>query len=334
MATKVEDLKITKVDFVDRGANQAAHVMLFKRDSDGDGNGSQPEVDNTQSTEGKILKRFISAIGKMVGAKPEDIEAAVKEVMKSDPEEKLGENQVTQNATHGSTDPEAQESVAKNVTGEPKGEEEMIDVSKMTPSERAFYEDLKKRYSVEAPEAGTAEHTEKSDPLAGTTADTGKGEATKVEQSGTAVEKSASADDPYAGLHPVVRAELEMLKKRADEADTKELTEIAKKYEIIGKKPEELVPVLKSLKAAGGTAYTDMLTVLDASVEAVNKSAMFSEIGKSASYPGGGAAGAWGRIEKKADELMTADPKLTKHQAIDLACQQNPSLVHDYENEM
>ena len=62
-----------------------------------------------------------------------------------------------------------------------------------------------------------------------------------------------------------VAAELKMLKKRAEDADNRELTDIAKKYAIIGKKPEELVPVLKSLKEAGGTAYTDMITILDAS---------------------------------------------------------------------
>ena len=39
-----------------------------------------------------------------------------------------------------------------------------------------------------------------------------------------------------------VAAELQRLQKRADEAEEKELTDIAKKYEIIGKKPEDLVP--------------------------------------------------------------------------------------------
>ena len=31
MATKLKHLKITKVDFVDEGANPDAHIMLFKR---------------------------------------------------------------------------------------------------------------------------------------------------------------------------------------------------------------------------------------------------------------------------------------------------------------
>ena len=39
--------------------------------------------------------------------------------------------------------------------------------------------------------------------------------------------------------------------------------------------------MLKSLRATGGTAYNDMIAVLDATVEAVNKSGVFSEDGKS-----------------------------------------------------
>ena len=62
-----------------------------------------------------------------------------------------------------------------------------------------------------------------------------------------------ATEDIYAGLHPLVAAELQRLQKRADEADEKNWQRLTKKYEIIGKKPEELVPVLKSLKNAGGS---------------------------------------------------------------------------------
>ena len=140
-----------------------------------------------------------------------------------------------------------------------------------------------------------------------------------------------ATEDIYAGLHPLVAAELQRLQKRADEADEKELAEIAKKYEIIGKKPEELVPVLKSLKNAGGSAYTDMIGILDASVEAVSKSGMFAEIGKSGGY-GGSEPDAWSKIEKKADEIQVANPDMNRQAAIDKACQQNPQLVHEYES--
>ena len=99
-------------------------------------------------------------------------------------------------------------------------------------------------------------------------------EVTKTQKSVTpppaapTTETSAdTGDDIYKGLHPAVRARLEALEKRAAEAEERELLDVAKKYEIVGEKPEELVKTLKSLKDAGGTAYNDMISVLDRSVD-------------------------------------------------------------------
>ena len=88
-------------------------------------------------------------------------------------------------------------------------------------------------------------------------------------------------EDIYKGLHPAVKAELEALKKYRENAENREFMEVAKKYEIIGKKAEELAPVLKSLKDAGGTAYDDMISTLDSMVAMADNSGIFSEIGKS-----------------------------------------------------
>ena len=74
-----------------------------------------------------------------------------------------------------------------------------------------------------------------------------------------------------------------------------------------------------------------MIGILDASVEAVSKSGMFAEIGKSGGY-GGGEPDAWSKIEKKADEIQVANPSMSRAAAIDKACEQNPQLVHEYEN--
>ena len=90
-----------------------------------------------------------------------------------------------------------------------------------------------------------------------------------------------------------------------------------------------MVPVLKSLKAAGGDAYSQMIAVLDATVEAVEKSGLFSEIGKK----GYGEQDAWAAIETKADEIMKAAPTMTRAAAIEKACEQNPELVYAYENQ-
>lgn len=419
MATKLKDLKITKVDFVDAGANPKANVLLYKN-KDGIPGGSAVEAQGEscggaeEPKQESILKRFFSAIGKAVGMKPEEIDTAVEEIEKSgaqtfgeqlkernrrkindeiwdicyalqsslcsimcdeevDNAQELMQSSLEQfsatvtaaiphwisgngaNVIKKSADPVTEEAlnfmkfskerlegmIADAETGEPvnknadngatenvelKGEETMIDKSLLTPAERAFFEDIEKRCSVD-PAA-----VDKADPKGKKTGEGEEEEETTEKGCKPDVKKSAPvSEDIYAGLHPLVAAELQRLQKRADEADEKELTEIAKKYEIIGKKPEELVPVLKSLKSAGGSAYTDMIGILDASVEAVSKSSMFTEIGKSGGY-GGGEPDAWSKIEKKADEIQVANPDMNRQAAIDKACQQNPQLVHEYES--
>lgn len=420
MATKLKDLKITKVDFVDAGANPKANVLLYKN-KDGIPGGSAAgaqgervvEVEEEPKQE-NILKRFLSAIGKAVGMKPEEIDTAVEEIEKSgaqtfgeqlkernrrkindeiwdicyalqsslcsimcdeevDNAQELMQSSLEQfsatvtaaipqwisgngaNVIKKSAEPVTEEvlnfmkfskerlegMIADTEAGEPvnknadngttenvelKGEETMIDKSMLTPAERAFFEDIEKRCSVD-PAA-----VEKADPKGKKAGEGEEEEETTEKGCKPNVNKAAPAtEDIYAGLHPLVAAELQRLQKRADEADEKELSEIAKKYEIIGKKPEELVPVLKSLKNAGGSAYTDMIGILDASVEAVSKSSMFTEIGKSGGY-GGSEPDAWSKIEKKADEIQVANPDMNRQAAIDKACQQNPQLVHEYES--
>lgn len=208
----------------------------------------------------------------------------------------------------------------------PKGEDEemKIDKSKLTPAERAFLEEIEKRYGAE-------EQVPAITPT-----------ATPVAPE-TQVEKSAPADKPqettmepediYKGMHPLVKAELEALKKFREDAEDRELHEVAKRYTIIGKKEEDLFPVLKSMKAAGGTAYTDMLAVLDQTKEMVEKSNLFAEIGKSggASNAGNGG-GAWVEAETKAAEIMKSK-SITKAQALDEVFNADPALAKKCEEE-
>ena len=190
-----------------------------------------------------------------------------------------------------------------------------IDKSKLSPEELTALEAIEKKAGIQDEPAG--------DPKP---ADVNKGAGAPA--AGQEPAAGGEGEDIYKGLHPAVKAELERLRKSADAAEDRELTEIAKKYEIIGKKAEELVPLFKSLKSAGGNAYDQMITVLDASVTAVEKSGIFSEIGKK----GNGETDAWTAIEKHADEIQKSMPTMTRTQAIDKACEQHPELVHEYEN--
>lgn len=226
-----------------------------------------------------------------------------------------------------------------------KGElEDMLKInkSKMTAEERTAYDELIKKYAVETEEQ-TEEPVGKSAPKAEDPDIVDDSEVTKTQKSVTpppaapTTETSAdTGDDIYKGLHPAVRARLEALEKRAAEAEERELLDVAKKYEIVGEKPEELVKTLKSLKDAGGTAYNDMISVLDRSVAMVEKSGVFSEIGKS--FSGNPVASikksaAESKIDTIAKGYMEKDSALTYNAALAKAWEDHPELLDEYEVE-
>ena len=306
MATKLKHLKVKKVDFVDEGANPDAHIRLFKRkDKQEDTHTEEPVTKRNGA-----LRSLFSAISKILDlgddetVTKEDLELAEKEAAKE---------------TGEAAQAEETETPENNAKGEP--EEMKIDKSKMTPEELETLEDLMKRYGIE-------EEVAKSDDEAAE--DTADVETTEevdtTEEADEDVEKSI-----YKGLHPEVAAEIEELKKYKERAEEKELLEVAKKYEILGKKPEELVKKFKTLKDAGGTAYDDMISVLDESVTFAEKSGLFSEVGKSGHGDMSGSAEATART--KAVELMKSKPELTMAQAIDEVLESDPELRERYEKE-
>lgn len=187
-----------------------------------------------------------------------------------------------------------------------KGDNEdmKIDKSKMTQAELIILEDIEKRYGVADDPAQTEQTPE------------GKPAVTKsVEKPEQNQETPADGEDIYKGLNPAVKAEIEALRKFREDAENRELEAVAGKYEIIGKKKEELVPMLKSLRATGGTAYNDMIAVLDATVEAVNKSGVFSEVGKSG-HGSAHVSDAEGKIEGIAKSYMQKEPSMSYTDAL------------------
>ena len=231
----------------------------------------------------------------------------------------------------------------------PKGDEEemKIDKSKLTPAEQAFLESIEKRYGetgTEGQDSGTEGQNSGTEGQGFGTLGTGVEKASGTAQPTSATAKSVQAgnveppaqqadetDNIYKGLHPAVAAELESLKKFKQEAEDRELSQVAKKYAIIGKKEVELVPMFKSLKAAGGTAYNDMIAVLDLAVDTVEKSGAFSEIGKSGHGGSGNAAEA--KISGIAKSYMEKDPALSYHAAVAKAWEDNPDILGEYEEE-
>lgn len=412
MATRLKNLKIRKVDFVDEGANPDADIKMKKRKGEG-------QTVGVGGRNGSVLKKLFGFIGKAAGMDPDEIDRAVEEIQKDGSasfSQKLMEfnnqkiadeiwdtcyalqfslHSVLNDRETDSTGAEAamqesldefyavvQESIKEWSSGKsasivrkseevseaeleimksaverlnetiekackdtkkeksekngpnnnenPKGDgEEMgmkIDKSKLTDAERAFLESIEKRCGVE----------EGGDSGSGNTA-TAPAEQTVTKSvpekpQETPAGQEDGQDNIYQGLHPAVRAELEGLKKFREDAEARELTEVAKKYAIIGKTEAELVPLFKSLRAAGGTAYNDMIAVLDQAVATVEKSGAFSEIGKSGH--GSGAVGAAeAKVEAIAKGYMEKDSSLDYASAMAKAWEDNPELMAEYEAE-
>lgn len=225
---------------------------------------------------------------------------------------------------HCENDDVTKDTAAKKDDDKSKGEDDMkIDKSKMTPAERAFYEEIEKRYGeAEAPgtPAGQTPPPADNPPAPTAPADGGTPAAD--------VTKGLKPNTDPAPIDPRVQAELDSLRKFRESYEDRELHDVAKRYTLIGKKEDELFPVLKSMKAAGGTAYDTYVAALDEAVKFAESSGTFKEIGKR----GGEAPDAWARAEAKAAEIMKSK-NVTKAQAIDEVLLNDPALRAECEKE-
>lgn len=310
-------------------------------DSDGSLSAMQGSVDEFCGVVKESVQQWSEGKAASIVMKREDMTDTELEIMKSARDRLMEtiEKASSEAGELGAGEPE-------NNIEQPKGDEGMgirIDKSRMTPVERALLESIEKNYGVDdggAEPPGNGGVEKKADPNGdgpggGKEEEGGDGKKPGVKKSMESFPASAGGDAPddiYKGLHPAVRAEIESLRKYRLDAEDRELHEVAKKYAIIGKKEDELVPLLKSVKAAGGTAYNDMIAVLDQTVEAVEKSGAFSEIGKAGrdSY---GATSSEAKIAGIAKGYIEKDPSLSYSEAVAKAWEENPDILDAYDEE-
>ena len=187
-----------------------------------------------------------------------------------------------------------------------------IDKSVFTAEERAQYEALIAKAKVD-PEAAEEEmEDEKPDvPF--------KKEPAYEE---TEMEKSAS---------PELKAALERLSTLEKSIKMKEFSDIAKKYAALGENEEELAKTLYEMKKSNEANYDAYIGILDKSLGLVEKSGLFTEIGKSAGN-GSTANGAVAKAEAKAAEIMKSNPEMGYDAAIAKAWQ-DPAILAEYDAE-
>lgn len=210
-----------------------------------------------------------------------------------------------------------------------------IDKSKMTESERAFFESIEKRYGTEEG-TGTPETPPAVTPPTQGTAQSSEEVVAKALQTLGLTGTTNTGDDIFKGLNPGLKAQVEALIKFKADAEEKEMKEICKRYAILGKTEEELLPVLKSTKAVSQEAYDQVIKTLDDAKAAVENSGTFSEIGKSGHAgvaKGADTSSAEGKIASIAKSYVEKNPTMNYVDAVAKAWEDNPELVLQYEEE-
>ena len=138
---------------------------------------------------------------------------------------------------------------------------------------------------------------------------------------------SNAMEDVTKNFSDMMAKIIEPIQKRAEEAEQKSLEEVAKKYELLGTKAEELVPVLKSMKATSDEAYNNFIASMDNNLAVIQKSGLFEEIGKSGgAHTGNDDTEGVAKMNAKVAEIKKSMPNLTDAQAQDIVMQNDPEL--------
>ena len=138
---------------------------------------------------------------------------------------------------------------------------------------------------------------------------------------------SNAMEDVTKNFSDMMAKIMEPIQKRAEEAEQKSLEEVAKKYELLGTKAEDLVPVLKSMKATSDETYNNFIASMDNNLAVIQKSGLFEEIGKSGgAHAGNDDTEGVAKMNAKVAEIKKSMPNLTDAQAQDIVMQNDPEL--------
>lgn len=201
----------------------------------------------------------------------------------------------------------------------------VIDKSRFNDEQLAQYEELVAIGKAEVDPEANQEEVVDDVPAAPAKKPTKKEEVEEME-----AKKSA----PEFELPDFVKDAIAKSEKFIEEQEKKEMVDLAKKYDVLGQKPEELGPKLYELKKSNEAMYDTVITTLDSQVALIEKSPLFAEIGKSGNAGGSynGLSGSAAKAEAKAQELMKSDATMDYDTAIAKAWE-DPDLMAEYDSE-
>ncbi len=319
MPAKLKNLEVTSVDFVDAGANPGAKISLYKR------------ADEKTDSEETVLSKF----AKSIGVSEEEFTDAFVSSLTATVEKFSKAGEVNTPAVNADDEEKNSEPIEDNPDDDPtkKVDEKFAKSEEKEVEEKSMENDLRKK--LDAVQLAAIESIEKSLGVRISLENDGAVDAGTVEENPApiieekivekSVEKSSEVEksEEVADLTEALAQVVKNLQGKVEKAEDKEFIEFAKKYEILGLKAEELAPMLKQAKRSNPALYESAIAVMDGAVAAVEKTGMFSEIGKR----GNGFIGnAQTQVEKMASDIRKNNPDISYHQSIDKVLQENPDL--------
>lgn len=201
-----------------------------------------------------------------------------------------------------------------------------IDKHKLDPDELAEFERLIAKSKVD-PKAAQEELEDHDPPVTPPKKKTTEKEDDPVEDT----KKSAPAEPEVPQF---VKDAIKKSEEFIEGVQKKEMVEVAKKYEILGQKPEELGAQLYDLKKSNEGMYNTCISMLDSQLALIEKSPVFAEIGKSGNRGSSVAGGTTeDKIDAKAREIMKSDHDISYTDAVAKAWIENPDLAAEYDAE-
>lgn len=113
---------------------------------------------------------------------------------------------------------------------------------------------------------------------------------------------------------------IDKLNANVDKFRDEEFLKLARRYEILGQKSEDLAPMLKSINASNKPLYNKLIDALNSALEVAEHGKLFQDVGKR----GDGLES--NDIQKYAAQIRKENPSLTFRQALDAAYLQHPEL--------
>lgn len=152
-----------------------------------------------------------------------------------------------------------------------------------------------------------------------------------------------------ANVDPKIKAMIENAKQKEAEAkaaslaaqnelqevknqkELKEYTDVAASFDKLPINAAEFGPIFRNFAKADKDGYTNLVALLKASNECVEKGKLFNSIG-SQNTPEGGSA--WDQMQNLVNDMMKQNPTMTNHQALTEVIKNNTELYEQYVAEM